>query len=201
VLPLTTRDPRALLERGDADLAVGHFPDAVAALDAQGEDATLRHVRLYDTRYVCVMRRGHPLAEGELTLDAYCAAEHLLVSFSGRAHGFVDQALAALGRRRRIMLTVNQFFTAGQVVIASDLLTVLPLSFLSATGYPQELVVRELPMALAGVQVEMLWHARSDAEPSHRWLRSLVVQERPEPFTPAPMPLRPAPPAARIQAV
>src|ERR1700712_1391232 len=31
VLPLTTRDPSTLLERGDADLAVGYFPEAVAA--------------------------------------------------------------------------------------------------------------------------------------------------------------------------
>jgi len=32
VLPLTTRDPRALLEQGEADFAVGYFPGAVAAL-------------------------------------------------------------------------------------------------------------------------------------------------------------------------
>jgi DNA-binding transcriptional LysR family regulator len=175
VLPLSTRDPRALLARSEADLAVGHFPEAVAALDAQGDDATLRHLRLYDTRYVCVMRRGHPLAASPLTLDAYCAAEHLLVSFSGRAHGFVDQALAGLGRRRRILLTVNQFFTAGEVVKSSDLLTVLPESFLAATGYPADFAIQELPLTLGGVQVEMLWHTRRDPEPAHRWLRGLIA--------------------------
>lgn len=178
VLPLATRDPRPLIERHDADLAVGNFPEAIAAIQSQGEDATLRHLRLYDTRYVCVMRAGHPLARGELTLDAFCAAHHLLVSFSGRPHGFVDQSLAALGRRRRIVLTVNQFFTAGQVVIGSDLLTVLPQSFLSATGYQRDLVVRELPFQMARVQVEMIWHLRQDAEPAHRWLRELIVAGR-----------------------
>jgi DNA-binding transcriptional LysR family regulator len=55
VLPLTTRDPRPWLERGEADLAVGHFPDAIAQLLAEGDDATLRHQRLYESRYVCVM--------------------------------------------------------------------------------------------------------------------------------------------------
>ena len=123
VLPLTTRDPRALLAQGEADLAVGHFPDAIAALTAEGDLATLRHRPLYESRYVCVMRRGHPLAAGPLSLDDYCQAHHLLVSFSGRAHGFVDQALLALGRRRRIVVTVNQFATAGRVVVNSDLLT------------------------------------------------------------------------------
>jgi hypothetical protein len=32
-----------------------------------------------------------------LTLKRFCSARHLLVSFSGRPFGFVDEALAALG--------------------------------------------------------------------------------------------------------
>lgn len=175
VLPLATRDPRGLLERGESDLAVGYFPEAVAHIEAQGADASLRHERLSDTRYVCVMRRGHPLAApGALDLDAYCAALHLLVSFSGRPHGFVDQALSGLGRQRRIVLTVNQFFTAGRVVTRSDLLTVLPESFVAATGFQTELVTRELPFEVGRIHVEMLWHLRREVDPAHRWLRGLI---------------------------
>ncbi len=175
VMPLTTRDPRRLLDGGEADLAVGFFPEAITAIVAQGQESLLRHTRLYETRYVCVMRRDHPLAGAPLTLDAYCDAQHLLVSFSGRPHGYTDQALAALGRQRRIMLTVNQFFTAGRVVTRSDLLTVLPESFVQATGYADQLVIRELPLALAAVSVEMIWHLRHDAAPEHHWLRKLVL--------------------------
>jgi len=174
VLPLSTRDPRRLIEQGEADLAVGHFPDLIAALATQGDDASLRHARLYDTRYVCVMRRGHPLARRRLTLDTYCAAHHLLVSFSGRPQGLVDRALADIGRQRRIVLTVNQFFTAGRVVAKSDLLTVLPLSFLEATGYQNELVTRELPFDPGAVHVEMVWHLRRDSDPAHQWLRDVL---------------------------
>ena len=176
VLPLTTRDPRAWLEKGEADFAVGYFPDAVAALSAQGSQAALHHQRLYDGEYVCVMRKGHPLAQQPLTLDAFCQAHHLLVSFSGRAHGFVDQALSTLKRTRRIVLTVNQFFTAGRVVLQSDLLTVLPRDFLSATGYEHELVVKPLPLSLQGVHVEVLWHQRNERLPAHRWLLERVLE-------------------------
>jgi DNA-binding transcriptional LysR family regulator len=174
VLPLTTRDPRRMVEADEVDLAVGFFPEAITAIVAMGQDSALRHARLYGTRYVCVMRREHPLAAAPLTLDAYCAAHHLLVSFSGRPHGFVDQALAGLGRQRRVVLTVNQFFTAGRVVAQSDLLTVLPESFVPATGYAQELVVRDLPLLLGPVWVEMIWHLRHDAAPAHQWLRERV---------------------------
>jgi len=173
-LPLTTRDPRRLLEGGEADLAVGFFPEVITSIVAQGHDSHLRHLRLYATRYVCVMRKEHPLAQEPLTLDAFCAAHHLLVSFSGRPYGYVDQALAGLGRQRRVVLTVNQFFTAGQVVAGSDLLTVLPERFLNATGGAQSLVVRDLPMALEPVHVAMLWHLRNDVAPEHRWLRERV---------------------------
>ena len=175
VLPLGTRDPRSLLEQGQADLAVGYFPELIAALVALGPDATLRHARLYDTRYVCVMRRGHPLARKKLTLDTFCAAQHLGVSFSGRAQSLVDRALADIGRQRRTVLTVNQFFTAGRVVTQSDLLTVLPLSFLEATGIASELVTRELPFDPGAVHVEMVWHLRRDADPAHHWLREVLA--------------------------
>ena len=67
VMPLTTRDPRRLLDEGKADLAVGHFPSVLADLvvRAQGDEAvTFAHQRLYEGKYVCVMRAGHPLARG-----------------------------------------------------------------------------------------------------------------------------------------
>ena len=171
VLPLTTRDPRRLLQQGEADLAIGHFPQALASILAEGANSGLRQWRLYETRYVCVMRSGHPLSRGPLTLDAYCQAHHLQVSFSGRPHGQVDQALAALGRQRHTVLTVNQFFTAGRVVAQSDLLTVLPLSFVPATGYADALATQALPMELPPVSVHMLWPVRQDLDPGHRWLR------------------------------
>lgn len=174
VLPLTTRDPRTLLEQGEADFALGFFPNAVAQLHSQGQMAAIRQHRLYDSEYVCVMRRGHPLADTPLTLDAYCAAHHLLVSFSGRPHGFVDEALAAIQRSRRIVLTVNQFFTAGRIVARSDLLTVLPASFVEATGYKQELVEQPLPLALSPVHVDMLWHVRNEDRAAQRWMRERI---------------------------
>jgi len=175
ILPLTTRDPRRLLEHGEVDFALGYFPVAVAALSSQGDTARLRHHRLWDDEYVCVMRRNHPLAQAELTLDAFCTVHHLLVSFSGRPHGFVDEALAALNRSRRIVLTVNQFFTAGRVVTQADLLTVLPRRFVPATGMADALVIKPLPIALQGIHVEVLWHQRHDHDPAHRWMRERIL--------------------------
>jgi len=93
MVPLTTREPRPMLLRGDIDLAVGFFPGVAAQLSSD-TSSPIRHERLYSGHYVCVMRKGHPLAKGELGMDNCCKANHLLVSFSGRADGLVDEALA-----------------------------------------------------------------------------------------------------------
>jgi len=179
VLPLTTRDPRRLLEESQVDLAVGYFPAVLADLTAQtqaGAVTAFDHQRLYEGRYVCVMRKSHPLARQPLTLERYCQAKHLLVSFSGRPFGFIDQALSSVGRTRHIVLTVNQFFTAGRVVVGSDLLTVLPLHFVPMTGMADQLTWRELPLDLTPVHVESVWHRRLGARADHRWLRTAVSE-------------------------
>jgi DNA-binding transcriptional LysR family regulator len=179
VLPLTTRDPRELLETGTVDLAIGHFPGVLAELGAlhlQEHNPHFHHQRLYDGEYVVVMRRGHPLAGKPLSLDTYCAARHLLVSFSGRPFGFVDEALAAVSRQRRVVLTVNQFFTAGRVVATTDLLTVLPRHFVGATGMEHELALCDLPLQVPAVHVDSLWHRQATQNTAHRWLRETVAR-------------------------
>jgi DNA-binding transcriptional LysR family regulator len=179
VVPLATRDPRKLLDDEAIDLAVGYFPAVVADLTARaqvGKAVAFATQRLYDGEYVCVMRADHPLASGPLTLNRFCAARHLLVSFSGRPFGFIDEALATLGRERRVVLTVNQFFTAGRVVANSNLLTVLPRHFVGVTGIADALVLRKLPFAIPAVHVDALWHGRREQDSAHRWLRNTICR-------------------------
>ena len=111
LVPLNTRDPRAMLEQGQADVALGFFPEVAGAVAAEGEASAMRGERLYACEYVCVMRRDHPLSrDGALTLDSYCDAQHVRVSFAGHLRDYVDEALSRLGRKRRCLLTVNEGF-------------------------------------------------------------------------------------------
>ncbi len=177
IVPLTTRDPRELLRQEAADLAVGYFPAAIADLTSRAQSGDLvsfEHSRLFDGEYVCVMRKDHPLARVELTLDSFCSCRHLLVSFSGRPFGFIDESLAALGRTRRVVGTVNQFATAGRVVMQTNLLTVLPRHFVSVAGIESLLVMKKLPFDSPIVHVDMLWHHHSFTPKAQRWLRTVV---------------------------
>lgn len=186
VVPLTTRDPRRLLDEEICDLAVGYFPSVLADLTAHaqsGEPMPFLHRRIYNGEYVCVMRKGHPLASGPLTLNRFCAARHMLVSFSGRPYGFIDESLASLGRERQVVLTVNQFFTAGRVVANSNLLTVLPRHFVSVTGIAEQLVLRPLPFDVSPVHVDAVWHRRSQQRGAHIWLREAVLRAAAKAFS------------------
>ena len=174
-IPLASRDPRMLLEQGEADLALGFFPELPGAIAAEGHGSSMQLEHLWSCEYVCVMRRDHALAaQPTLTLDAFCGAKHLRVSFAGRQRGFVDDALQRLGRTRQVMITVNQFHSAGCVVRQSDLLTVLPRSFVPATGFASELTCRALPFGMPGIDVALLWHRRHEHDAAQRWLRATL---------------------------
>lgn len=178
VVPLSTRDPRRLLDAESAELAVGHFPAVLADLTASAQSGgavSFNYQRLYDGEYVCVMRKNHPLAKKPLTIERFCEARHMLVSFSGRPFGFVDEALASLQRKRRIVITVNQFFTAGRVVSQSDLLTVLPRHFVRVADVGHSLIVKDLPFEMPVVHVDALWHKRLQQSSAHQWLREAIA--------------------------
>jgi DNA-binding transcriptional LysR family regulator len=153
---------------------------------AQSDGAvSFEHQRLYDGEYVCVMRKNHPFAKKPLTLERYCDARHMLVSFSGKPFGFVDEALASLQRKRRIVITVNQFFTAGRVVSQSDLLTVLPRHFVRVADVGHSLIAKDLPFDMPVVHVDALWHRRLHNSSAHQWLRASIAQSAELAFTEA----------------
>ena len=66
------------------------------------------------------------------------------------------------------------FFTAGSVVHQSDLLTVLPRSFVPATGFASRLALAALPFEMPGIEVGLLWHRRHERDTAQRWLRATV---------------------------
>lgn len=110
----------------------------------------------------------------------------MLVSFSGRSFGFIDESLAALGRKRQVVLTVNQFFTAGRVVVQSDLLTILPRHFVPVTGMAESLALRELPFSVPPVHVEALWRHRGPQASAGDWLLKALFRAAQTTFALAP---------------
>jgi DNA-binding transcriptional LysR family regulator len=157
----------ALLEGGEVELLL-RPPAPVSA-------AWLRTEELFQDRFVCVVRRGHPLARKKLTLAAYCELGHVLVAPSGVSRrGAVDDALEARGKKRRVAVAVPHFLVAPLIITKTDY--VLTLAERIARSLPRELglSIVEPPLGLPGFEIVMHWHVRHDADPAHVFLREIV---------------------------
>ncbi|MBS1231100.1 MAG: transcriptional regulator, LysR family [Proteobacteria bacterium] len=166
VLPVDEQRLRTQFERGDIDLAL-ITPECTPA----GSHAR----RLFDEQYVCVLRAGHPDgAAGRLSLDRFCALDHALVSCSGGSFsGVTDEALAAVGRERRVVVSVTSFLVLPEILRASDLVAVIPRRLAT---HSEGLIVLDPPIAVSGFTETVVWHERTHRDPGHRWLRELLFE-------------------------
>jgi DNA-binding transcriptional LysR family regulator len=158
--------PLEALENDAADAVVGVIDEASAGI---------RRRKLLDDRLVTFMRRGHPAAGQELTLERYLAFDHVAVSITGRGPSAVDERLAAMGHVRRVRVRVPNFFAAAEIAASSDLVMTLPASLARTAMGAQRFVTRPPPIGPSHFALSLVWHARHQDAPRHIWLRRLVV--------------------------
>ena len=127
---------------------------------------------LFRDRFVGVVRRGHALARGKVTLARYTAAKHVGILRRGSDRGPVDAALEALGLGRAMAASVGAFAAALALARASDFVATVPDR---VTGNLRGgLHSFPLPLAVPEITVSLLWHPRMEADPAHQWLRRCV---------------------------
>ncbi|MGH6884200.1 MAG: LysR family transcriptional regulator [Hypericibacter sp.] len=118
------------------------------ALVPSGEIAARFHQRfLYEEVFAVAVRNGHAFGR-EPTLDHYCGLKHLVVSLTRDDRSFVDEALAGLGRSRRVALAVPNFMMALALVAQTDLVTTLPGSLLARCAADFGLQSIKAPLSL-----------------------------------------------------
>jgi DNA-binding transcriptional LysR family regulator len=162
-------DALGALQRGDLDLVLG-------VLGPQAGGHPFEHLQMLSERLVCVVRQGHPLSRGRLTLARYAAARHILIAPRGRPGGPIDDALAARGLERKITVAVPHFLGAPHIVAETEL--VLTVAERIATSFASVLPLRilELPFELPSIHGSMLWHERNAADPAHTWFRQRLAE-------------------------
>jgi DNA-binding transcriptional LysR family regulator len=132
--------------------------------------------KLFDEKFVVVLRTGHKALRRELDLETFVALPHALIAPSGRPTGLVDEVLEKKGLRRRIALTVPHFLVAPLVVASSDLVITLPERVARAFVAMASLQIRKPPFAMAGFTTYQVWHERRRHDPAHAWLRKTISE-------------------------
>lgn len=163
VIPVEPERLTAQFEQGKIDLAL---------LTPSTTPGDLHSRTLYEERYVCMLRADHPDAQLPLSLDRFCALEHILVSYEGESFwGVTDDALAKVGRKRRVGLSVSSFLVLPEVLAVSHMIAVVPSRLASARA---SICVQEPPVAIHGFTKNMAWHERNHRDPAQQWLRELL---------------------------
>ena len=135
----------------------------------------IRLQRLFQDRFVGAVRKAHPLASlPEIGINEYVAWGHVVSAPDGSLHGFVDDALAESGMKRKVASVVPGFPTALSVALASDLIAMVPALYLINQQMTEQLHVFELPFKTRTITVSQMWHPRMEKDPGHRWLREKI---------------------------
>lgn len=154
------------LEDDAVDAIVGVINEAPAGIRRRG---------LYADGFVTLMRAEHPAAESELTLERYLQLGHIVVSITGAGPAPVDVALARMGHRRCVKLRVPSFLSAVEIAAQSDLIMTLPSSLAQTAAGMGRFVAMPPPIDLGRFTMSLVWQARRQDEPKHRWLRRMIV--------------------------
>jgi len=149
------------LARGACDLALSVF----GALEP-----AFRRELLLTGRYIVAMRRGHPAAEG-FDLERWLAYPHVVVSSQGEPRGDLDDALARLGRTRRVGVAIPSFAMAAPILAASDMIAMLPERCLPPGD---DFVTFDPVIPVDPIPLHLAWHARRDRDPAVRHVAQLL---------------------------
>jgi DNA-binding transcriptional LysR family regulator len=164
VLPIAPARTAKQAEQGDIDLAFHTTDDSPPGL---------RRRTLFTEQYVLAGRACHPRLKRRPTLAQFCKLDHVIVSPDGGGfRGATDEALAAVGLARRVVLSVPHFLVVESVLASSDLVAMMPARLVRDSAVLQ---VVAPPIEVPGYEMSMLWHERSHRDPAHRWLREQIA--------------------------
>jgi DNA-binding transcriptional LysR family regulator len=168
-LQLRSTDRFEVLEQLDADrldVALGVFP--------QGQTHHKRR-KLFSDSYVCLFSIAQVGIEPPISLADYVRLPHILTSLREDAHGFVDDALAAIGERRQIALTTPRFLAVPYVLLGAPLIATMASKLARFFSSALDLTVSPVPVDLPVTATSLLWHSSRDRDPDHHWLRQTIV--------------------------
>lgn len=168
------------LERGEVDLSFAFDRNFQAS---GGAKSTLQTEVLFHQKLVCVVRKGHQLSKGRLTLRRYLKAQHVsLEPMQARgvyarsvpdSQGLVDDTLKRLGVRRDVRVRLPYFAPIGGIIENTDLVATVPAELAIRLKSSTTCTIRA-PSEFPGFSYQQIWHRRNDSNALHKWLRGLI---------------------------
>lgn len=138
---------------------------------------------LFNSSFAVIAARSHARIRGAevepgdtLPMDLLCDIGHVLFSPQGNLSGMGDAALAKVGRKRRVVMSMPSFYGVGRAVAESQYIALMPRQLAHRLAPALGLEVFEPPMPIQLPTICLFWHKRSTHAPAHRWLREQVAE-------------------------
>jgi DNA-binding transcriptional LysR family regulator len=126
----------------------------------------------------CIVRRGNRGIGDRFPLSAFLQAEHVAVSAELAGPSDVDAALPALGKSRRVALSVPDFVSAAWVVSRTDLLAVVPWRLAQLLARQLGLGILSLPFDVPDLALDLSWPRSSEDDSIAMWLKEKILESQ-----------------------
>jgi DNA-binding transcriptional LysR family regulator len=166
VLPLGRGAAMDALSEGRADLVLGFVWDLPEMISGK---------LIYEESFLVAGRPEALPKAPHISIDDYCAADHVLISPGGDLRGVVDDQLEAMGRSRRVILGLPAFLPALAAAADSAALVTLPARVARAFAAGFGLVTAEPPILVRRFPVSVFWHRRNETDPRTLWIRQQLL--------------------------
>jgi DNA-binding transcriptional LysR family regulator len=154
------------LAQGEFDIVIGNWP---------APPGHLHMARLFDDEVVCLVAADHPATRKSWDSESWLASEHIAPTPTHPgAKGVIDAHLDTLSLHRNITVRCPHFGLIPAMVSGS--LLVLTTGRQYCERYTALLPVKILPcpVAFPSLLYYQLWHERTHATASARWLRERI---------------------------
>lgn len=159
-------DYHAHLAQGEVDLVIGNWLKPP-------ED--LHMGRLFDDEVVCLVARDHPTLRRPWDVQSWLTAEHIAPTPTHPgARGVIDEHLESLGLRRNITARCPHFGLIPAMVASTLLVLTTGRQYCERSAERLPVQVVTCPIDFPRMQYYQLWHERTHASSSARWLREKV---------------------------
>ena len=165
------------LEQGNVDLVINRF-------DVLPQSFHQRPI--WRDSFSCVFNHQNPIRKN-FNLETYLEAGHVWVSKTGmgigvgiepgasQSLGWVDEALARLGKKRRIRVFTRHYVAAMRLADLRDLIVTLPSKAASLLKDDPSVIILPPPFEIPEFELTMAWSPLLQHNPAHQWIRRLIA--------------------------
>ena len=165
------------IEGGNVDLVINRFDDLPQSF----------HQRtIWRDSFSCLINHNNPLRKN-FNLETYLEGSHVWVSKTGmgigvgvdpgagQQLGWVDDALAKLGKKRRIRVFTRHYQVAMHLAELRDLIITLPTKAANLIKAHPDVIILPPPFDIPEIELQMAWSPLLQHNPAHQWLRRLIA--------------------------